>query len=126
MDPQEFTQASIAEWVATAATYLQGERDLYVRHGEPLTAHFRGILQPYFSQELLDNLKTIVLTGARIPPAPFYAAVRKMSGGTSPDFAHMASITYLDVIVFHHEIAPRALFRGARRANVGFAIRQIP
>jgi hypothetical protein len=39
-----------------------------------------------------------------------------MSGGRFPDFVHMASITYIDVIVFHDEIEARALFHGTVHA----------
>jgi len=35
-----------------------------------------------------------------------------MSSGNFPDFVHLASITYLDVIVFNDEIAVRMLFHG--------------
>ncbi len=35
-----------------------------------------------------------------------------MSSGNFPDFVHLASITYLDVIVFNDEIAVRTLFHG--------------
>jgi len=30
----------------------------------------------------------------------------------APDFVHLASVTYLDIIVFHDEIALRTLFHG--------------
>lgn len=40
------------------------------------------------------------------------------------DFKHLASFTYIDVIVFHDEIAPRTLFHGlvhaAQFAMLGF------
>jgi hypothetical protein len=116
MNPQEFTEASIAEMVKGVAAYLQQEREVYVRHSEPLVANLRRVIQPYFSEALLDRLKTITLKGARIPPPPFYAQAKEMSGGRFPDFVHMASITYIDVIVFHDEIEPRALFHGAVHA----------
>jgi hypothetical protein len=103
--------------VAGVIDYYQQERKLYVRHSEPLAANLRAMLQPYFSEELLGRVKTITLTGgARIPPPYFYARAKEMSGGRFPDFVHMASITYIDVIVFHDEIEPRALFHGAVHA----------
>jgi hypothetical protein len=117
MSPQEFTQPTVAEMVTGVAAYYRQEREVYVRHSEPLEAGLRAKIQPYFSKELLDRLKTITLTGgARIPPPHFYAKAKEMSGGKFPDFVHMASITYIDVIVFHDEIDPRALFHGAVHA----------
>jgi hypothetical protein len=125
MNRQEFTEASIAEMVAGVIVYYRQERELYVRHSEPLAANLRAKLQPYFSEELLGRLKTITLTGgARIPPPYFYAQAKEMSGGRFPDFVHMASFAYIDVIVFHDEIEPRGLFHGtvhaAQMAILGF------
>lgn len=116
MNPQEFTEASIAEMVTGVGAYLRQEREVYVRHSEPLAGNLRAVIQPYFSEELLGRLKTITLHGARIPPPPFYLQAKEMSGGRFPDFVHMASITYIDVIVFHDEIEPRALFHGTVHA----------
>ena len=39
-----------------------------------------------------------------------------MTGGRFPDFVHMASVTYVDVIVFHDRIEARPLFHGAVHA----------
>jgi hypothetical protein len=128
MNPQEFTQPSIAEMVAGVAAYFWQERELYMRHSEPLATNLRAMIQPYFSEDLLEKLKTITLTGgARIPPPPFYAKAKEMSGGKFPDFVHMASITYIDVIVFHDRIESRWLFHGAVHADadVGIGIRKI-
>jgi hypothetical protein len=116
MNAQQFTETSILEMVAAVSAYLRQERDMYVRHSEPLAANLRALIQPYFTEELLGLLKTITLTGARIPPPPFYAQAKEMSGGRFPDFVHMTSITYIDVIVFHDEITPRTLFHGAVHA----------
>ena len=117
MTPQESAQPSVAEMVAGVMAYYRQEREMYVRHSEPLAANLRAKLQPYFPEELLDRLKPITLTGgARIPPPHFYAKAKEMSGGKFPDFVHMASITYIDVIVFHDRIEPRTLFHGAVHA----------
>ena len=39
-----------------------------------------------------------------------------MTGGRFPDFVHMASVTYVDVIVFNEKIESRALFHGTVHA----------
>jgi hypothetical protein len=96
-----------------------------VRHSEPLPHDLRAAMRGYFLEELLGSLRTITLTGgARIPLPPFYAEAREMGGGRFPDFVHMRSVTYIDVIVFHDEIDVRALFHGlvhaAQMAVLGF------
>ena len=118
MNPSEFTQTPIEEMVSEVSAYMRQERDMYLRHGEPLTIHLKKAIHGFFPQELLGRLKTITLTdGARIPPPPFYAEAKELSAGRFPDFVHMKSITYIDVIVFHDEINVRGLFHGVVHAT---------
>lgn len=112
VEPGQFSEARVAEMVSGVAAYFGGERKLYFPHSEPLTDGPREILKPYFSSTILNKVKTVVLHEARIPPPPFYAEALRMTGGKFPDFVHMASVTYVDVIVFHDKIEPRALFHG--------------
>jgi len=117
VNPGQFTEARIAEMVAGVAAYFSGERKLYLPHSDLLAAEWRSTLEPYFSSELLDKLRIVVLRGgARIPPPPFYAEALAMTGGRFPDFVHMASVTYVDVIVFNERIESRALFHGTVHA----------
>ena len=102
--------------VAGVAAYFSGERKLYFPHSAPLAVEWRKMLEPYFSRDLLDKIRTVTLQGARIPPPPFYAEALAMSGGRFPDFVHMASVTVVDVIVFNERIASRALFHGTVHA----------
>jgi len=74
-------------------------------------------MQDHFSKSLLDSVKTITLNGARIPPPPFYSEAMAISSGAFPDFVHLASVTYIDVIVFNDAIAPRTLFHGLVHAQ---------
>ena len=59
----------------------------------------------------------MILKGARIPPPPFYSEAMAFSAGSFPDFVHLASVTYLDIIVFHDEIALRTLFHALVHAT---------
>ena len=97
MDPVELPESRVAEIISGVAAYLrQGE--LYFRASEPLAAGWRTGVQGYFSRTLLDSVRTIILKGARIPPPRFYAEAMALSSGNFPDFVHLASVTYLDVI----------------------------
>jgi len=124
MDRAELSEARIAEMVSQVAAYYRQERQLYFRASEPLTPDWKSVVQSYFSKSLLDGLRTVVLTGARIPPPPFYSEAVAFSGGSFPDFVHLASVTYVDIIVFHDEIVPRTLFHGlvhaAQMSLLGF------
>ena len=116
MNPGEFTESRILEMVAGVAAYFRGEQQLYLPHSGPLGADWRAAIEPYFSKEMLDKVKILVLQGARIPPPPFYAEALRMTSGRFPDFVHMASVTYVDVIVFNERIESRALFHGVVHA----------
>ena len=112
MEPGQFSEARIREMVSGVAAYFSGERKMYLPHSEPLNDALRETLNPFFFPQILDKVKTLTLREARIPPPPFYAEALQMTRGKFPDFVHMASVTFVDVIVFHDKIEPRALFHG--------------
>jgi len=116
VNPGEFTEARIAKMVAGVAAYFSGERKLYFPHSEPIASEWRLPIEPYFSAALLDKVRTVTIVGARIPPPPFYAEALRMTGGQFPDFVHMTSVTYVDVIVFNERIESRPLFHGVVHA----------
>jgi hypothetical protein len=112
MDPVELPEARVAEIISGVAAYPRQERQLYFRASEPLAAGWRTSVQAYFSRTLLDSVRTIILKGAPSRRQPFYAEAMALSSGNFPDFLHLASVTYLDGIVFHDEIMLRTLFFG--------------
>lgn len=112
MEPGQFSETRIQEMVSGVAAYFSSERKVYLPHSEPLSAALRKSLEPFFSGQMLDKVKTLTLHEARIPPPPFYAEALQMTGGRFPDFVHMTSVTFVDVIVFHDRIDPRELFHG--------------
>lgn len=112
MDPAKFSEERVAEMVAGVAAYLRQERDVYFRASDPLAPEWRTAVQACFSKSLLERARTVVLKGARIPPPPFYSEAIALSSGSFPDFVHLASVTYLDIIVFHDHIVLRTLFHG--------------
>jgi len=98
--------------ISEVEAYMRGERELYFRSSEPLAPEWKSSVRAFFSDTLLNSIRTITLRGARIPPPPFYSQAVAMSSGNFPDFVHLASVTYLDVIVFNEEITARTLFHG--------------
>lgn len=117
MDPSQFPESRVAAMIAEIITYFREERALYLPASNSLSPAIKATLQPYFPKTLLDTVKTVSLEGARIPPPPFYAEAAAISGGRFPDFVHLASVTYLDVIVFNDPITPRPLFHGLVHAQ---------
>jgi hypothetical protein len=112
MEPAQLPEERVAEIIDGVSSYFRQERERYLPKSSPLEPAWRAGIGPYFAKNLLDRIRIVKLGGERIPTPPFYAEAKAMSDGRFPDFAHMASITYLDVLVFHEEIAPRPLFHG--------------
>ena len=112
MNRADIPEARIVQMVSGVAAYLRQEREIYLRASEPLAPEWKRGIQAYFSDSLLNSVRTIALKGARIPPPPFYSEGVALSSGNFPDFVHLASVTYLDIIVFNDEITLRTLFHG--------------
>jgi len=117
MDRSEIPESRIAEIIAGVRDYMRKERSLYLPGGELLTPDWRAKVRDYFPPALLDSVRTVTLEGARIPPPPFYVEALAMTYGGFPDFVHLASVTYVDVIVFNQRIAARTLFHGLVHAQ---------
>jgi hypothetical protein len=112
MNPQDLSEARIVDAISRVTAYYRQERELYFKASELLSESWKTAVQSYFSSALLDHVRTVVLKGARIPPPPFYVEAVALSAGNFPDFVHLASVTYVDIVVFHDEIALRTLFHG--------------
>src|SRR5260370_17690618 len=103
MDPAQPSEERVAEMVSGVARYLRQEREVYFRASDPLTPEWRTEVQAYFSKSVLEKVRTVFLTGARIPPPPFYSEAIAVTSGNFPDFLHLPSQTYCHVIVFHYQ-----------------------
>lgn len=124
MEQAHLTEERIAEMISRVLVYYRQERQLYFPVSEQLAPEWRKTVQAYFPTSVLETVRTVVLKGARIPPPPFYSEAVALSSGSFPDFVHLSSVTYLDIIVFHDEIAARTLFHGlvhaTQMASLGF------
>ena len=97
--------------------YLWSQRESYVAAGAPLPSGHRQSLQPFFSPALLDRVRIVELRGGHVPSPPFYEEAQAAGIENLPELAHMASMTFLDVIVFSDRIAARRLFHGLVHAT---------
>ena len=98
--------------VECVTSYLWAQRETFLRIGRPLSAEHKEMLQPFFSAALLERVRFVELHGNRLPPPPFYPRAKSAGVANLPDTTHMASLTFVDVIVFNEEFSQRALFHG--------------
>jgi hypothetical protein len=90
--------------------YLKGERERFWPQGRHLKEEARALFGRFFSQELLQEVRVVVLSDRHLRNPPFYETARKLGIANLPDLAHTSSVTYLDVIVFNEQMTDRGLF----------------
>jgi hypothetical protein len=92
--------------------YLRQQRDRHYAAGEPLSAEHKALMRPFFSPGILDRVRVVELGGARISNPPFYSDAKALGIVNLPQIPHMASLTFIDVVVFNDGITARDLFHG--------------
>ncbi|MFZ0814745.1 MAG: hypothetical protein WAM78_04460 [Candidatus Sulfotelmatobacter sp.] len=108
--PTQLTEPQITLAIARVSAYLQEQRERYFYSASPLTQRQNTLMSPYFSAALLERIRIVELIGHRLPNPPFYAEAVEFGFFNLPQIAHMASVTFLDAIVFNEKITERALF----------------
>jgi hypothetical protein len=97
---------------ASISAYVREQRDRYFPTGTPLSAQRKAMMQPFFSAALLGRIRVVELDGAFLPNPPFYAVARELGFSNLPAVSQMASLTFLDVVVFNERMNDGALFHG--------------
>ncbi len=100
----------IAQLANMVEDYVTSSRKKYASEAVPLTDAQRSVMQPFFSAPVLDSARLCVLRGTRVSNPPMYTMAKMMGIRDLPDFADMAAITFVDVIVSHHEFTDALLF----------------
>jgi len=111
-DEANLSAPQVLQAVQRVIEYLQNQREEHYSSGTPLSARQKETLQPFFSPALLDRIRTVEMHGWRLPPPPFYQEARSLGIENLPELTHMASLTFVDVIVFNDLFVERALFHG--------------
>lgn len=111
-DASQLSEEQVAQAITLLSNHLREQREYYMRVAVPLTNLQKSALWPYFSAMVLDRVRVHELAGARVPNPPFYEQARSLGFTNLPDWAHMQSVTFLDVIVFNEKLNERSLFHG--------------
>jgi len=90
--------------------YIQERRKEYRPQGLPLTPNQYTKMKSFFSPAMLADIRVVELRGRRISNPPFYDEARALGLTNLPEFAHMASVTFDEVVLFPGEINDRRLF----------------
>jgi hypothetical protein len=110
MDLTKLSPAMISQLATMVEDYISSSRKKYAAKAVPLTDAQRAAMLPFFPVEILDGARICVLRGSRVPNPSMYSMAKMMGIRNLPDFAGMAAITFVDVIVSHEEVTDALLF----------------
>jgi hypothetical protein len=106
----ELNRAQIALAIEYVSSYLREKREHYLPASQPLRNQHKARMWPYFSSQLLDQVRIVELHGQRVPAPAFYAQARALGFDNLPQVTHMDSLTFIDVLVFNQMLSERSLF----------------
>jgi hypothetical protein len=90
--------------------YISGQRGKYAPRAIPLSTQQRAPMEPFFAQEVLDNVRVLVLENERVLNPEFYPMLRGLGFRNLPDQSAMDAITFCDVVVSHERFTAGLLF----------------
>ncbi len=106
----QLTAEQIAQVSGLVARYIAEQRQKYASRAVPLSARQRAALDGFFSPQLLDQTRLLVLRGERVADPDFYPMLESMGFDNLPQQSAMAAITFADVVVFHGRAPEGTLF----------------
>jgi len=110
MDLKNLSPAMVTQLAAMVENYISSSREKYAPQALPLTDAQRAAMQPFFSSSVLDAARLCALRGDRVPNPSMYSMAKMMGINNLPDFADMAAITFVDVIVAQEDFTDALLF----------------
>jgi hypothetical protein len=76
----------------------------------PLSIQQRAAMAGFFSSQLLDDARLLVLNGERVVNPDFYPILKTLGFDNLPDQSSMAAITFFDTVVSHEPFTNGLLF----------------
>ena len=105
-----FPEEKVVAAIDGVRQYLRDQRREYRPQGMPLGPDQQTVMSSFFPPALLAEVRVVQLRNRRIANPPFYAEARNCGLTNLPELAHMASLTFEDVVVFPGEVNDRRLF----------------
>jgi hypothetical protein len=110
MDISQLPPAILTQVTTAVEDYILANRKKNFSKPSPLEPAQRALLAPFFPSEILDNTRFCFIGGVKIEDPSFYGMARMLGFKDLPDFAQMAAITFVDVVVSHEEFTDSLLF----------------
>jgi hypothetical protein len=106
----QLAPAQVAQVSALVSQYIGAQRAKYSSRAIPLSAQQKASMVGFFSAQLLDNARLLVLQNERVANPEFYPMLKNLGFDNLPDQSTMGAITFVEVIVSHVPFTNGLLF----------------
>jgi hypothetical protein len=110
MATARLTPGQIAQGSGLVAQYISTQHEKYAPRAIPLSSQQKSAVAGFFSAEILDGVRLLVLQGERVANPDFYPMLRNLGFNNLPDQSTMVAITFSDVVVSHESFWDGLLF----------------
>jgi hypothetical protein len=93
-----------------AAHYISNRRRKYFSAAEPMSDRQKAAMSGYFSDELLNETRLLILVDQRVGNPAFYWILRAIGFRNLLDQSTTAAITFSDIVVAHAPFTDDLLF----------------
>ena len=104
------TPDQIAQVSGLVSQYIATQRERYAPRAIALSAQQRVAIGGFFSPQLLEGVRLLVLKGERVGNPDFYPMLKSLGFNNLPDQSTMGAITFSDVVVSHEPFSNGLLF----------------
>jgi hypothetical protein len=110
MPTPKLTPDQITQVFGLVSQYISAQRQKYATRAIPLSNEQQAALTGFFSPEILDGTRLLVLRKERVANPDFYPMLKSMGFKNLPDQSGMGAITFCDVVVSREAFSNRLLF----------------
>jgi hypothetical protein len=110
MATPRLTPDQIAQVSGLVAQYVTAQHEKYAPRAIPLSSPQKDAVAGFFSGEILDDTRLLVLQGERVANLDFYPKLRNLGFNNLPDQSTMVAITFSDIVVSHEFFSDGLLF----------------
>ncbi len=106
----QLTPEQIAQVSGLLSEYITTQRQKYAPRAVLLSAQQKAAVAGFFSPQLLESTRVLVLQAERVANPDFYPMLKDLGFKNLPDQSGMAAITFSDVVVSHEPFSDGLLF----------------
>jgi hypothetical protein len=100
----------IAQVSRLVSQYISAQRAKYAPRAIPLSVQQTAAMDGFFSPQVLESVRLLVLRRERVGNPDFYPMLKSMGFNNLPDQSNMGAITFSDIVVSHEPFRNGLLF----------------